>query len=152
MKDAAPSDGTALDTREVLGELFTALREEMRWVREEQDRCRLLLRDAVERLHADFDRMRAMAPNDGAAAKPSAFEGAVDDAIQALQFEDIAAQTLAGAEQGLEHLERLLAELEDAPPSRERAAAILREHREMRRKRRNRDVQRSMDSGDVDLF
>lgn len=140
-----------------LTDIRTVLEEELDWVYEEQRRCRALIRDAVSRLSDAFVRMRENAPEadaDSAAqvARAAAFQQASSEAIKALQFEDIAAQGLEGAEQGIEYLKELLAELDRDLPSRDRIASILRRHRRMRAERRNRDEQSDMSDHDIDLF
>jgi hypothetical protein len=137
-----------------LADIRSVIEEELDWVGDEQRRCRSLIHDAVARLSDAFVRMResASGPGAGDAEGAEAFRQASAEAIKALQFEDIAAQGLRGAERDIEHLKELLAELDSASPSRDRIAEILRRHRRTRDERRNRDEQDDMSDHDIDLF
>jgi hypothetical protein len=137
-----------------LADIRSVIEEELEWVGDEHRRCRSLIHDAVARLSDAFVRMRecGLASDSENAERAEAFRQASAEAITALQFEDIAAQGLRGAERDIEHLKELLAELDSASPSRDRIAEILRRHRRTRDERRNRDEQDDMSDHDIDLF
>lgn len=137
-------------------ELGTMLGEELAEVEEEIERVAGIISEAVGKLSSSFDQMHQLAGGmpraDHGDSPDTDLEQAVSEAVQALQFEDIAAQALAEAMRSISYLRDVAEEVRTVDDAGELAARISRYHRTWAKMRRRAVLQKNLDTGSVDLF
>lgn len=152
MLDAGQTHGA--DAQAFLPRFLEIHESQTRSARADLDRLKRLIEDAGERLMASFNLIGEIAAQH--AVQSDAAHGmaeAVDNAVSALQFQDMAQQLLGHAAKRIEVLERITAPLARLPDASAQDLSVAVQGTVYQRSNGNGPVEQAcMDGGSVELF